>query len=289
MTNEELKNMLFIIDTLLDDAITDSTRQKVKDNLTEVCQLAIKALEQQPCEDTEVIKVSKGAVKARQGRFVIYDVDWLKKNFYATEEKIYGQPKQPSEDCISREHAKQFLYYEIEHLHDDSLYDCFARIIDDMYNELPSVTPTNEDIKEAYIKGYDYGVKDWFKSKTQPCEYAVSREAVDKFIDDKLATIEEWASSATNEGRWREEEKYLYGVEILEELKEYIEELPPVAPTSQELVEAYNLGYDIGAKECSKTKTEDAVNRESVEKMIKAEFPKRGLWELGGDVDSQMK
>lgn len=48
MTNEELKNMLFIIDTLLDDAITDSTRQKVKDNLTEVCQLAMKALEQQP-------------------------------------------------------------------------------------------------------------------------------------------------------------------------------------------------------------------------------------------------
>lgn len=46
MTNEELKNMLFIIDTLLDDAITDSTRQKVKDNLTEVCQLAMKTLEQ---------------------------------------------------------------------------------------------------------------------------------------------------------------------------------------------------------------------------------------------------
>ena len=30
MANEELKNMLFIIDTLLDDAITDSTRQKVR-------------------------------------------------------------------------------------------------------------------------------------------------------------------------------------------------------------------------------------------------------------------
>ena len=59
--------------------------------------------EAQPSEDTEVITVSKGAVKARQGRFVIYDVDWLKKNFYATEEKIYGQLKQPSEDCISRQ------------------------------------------------------------------------------------------------------------------------------------------------------------------------------------------
>ena len=54
---------------------------------------------------------------------------------------IKALEQQPSEDCISREHAKQFLYYEIEHLHDDGLYDCFARIIDDMYNELPSVTP----------------------------------------------------------------------------------------------------------------------------------------------------
>lgn len=47
MTNEALKNTLSIIDTLLDDAITDSTRQKVKDNLTEVCQLAMKALDQE--------------------------------------------------------------------------------------------------------------------------------------------------------------------------------------------------------------------------------------------------
>lgn len=55
----------------------------------------LKLLEQQPCEDMEVIQVSKGALKSRQGRFVIYDVEWLKKNFYTTEEKIYGQPKQP--------------------------------------------------------------------------------------------------------------------------------------------------------------------------------------------------
>lgn len=63
MTNEELKNMPSIIDTLLDDAITDSTRQKVKDNLTEVCKLAIKALEAQPSEDavsrSELMKLYK--------------------------------------------------------------------------------------------------------------------------------------------------------------------------------------------------------------------------------------
>ena len=74
-------------------------------DIPKVCRafdMAIKALEQQPSEDTEVIKVSKGTVKARQGRYVIYDVEWLKKNFYATEEKIYGQPKQPCDDAISR-------------------------------------------------------------------------------------------------------------------------------------------------------------------------------------------
>lgn len=67
--------------------------------------------------------------------------------------------QEPCDNCISREHAKQFLYYEIERLHDDGLYDCFSRIIDDMYNELPSVKPTYTDeeidkiqeIEQAYV------------------------------------------------------------------------------------------------------------------------------------------
>ena len=44
-------------------------------------------------EDEEVIRVSKGVLKARTGRFVVYDAEWLKEHFYETEEKIYGQPK----------------------------------------------------------------------------------------------------------------------------------------------------------------------------------------------------
>ena len=46
-----------------------------------------------------------------------------------------------SDDCISREKAKQFLYERLDRLNDDELYDIFSRIIDDMYNELPSITP----------------------------------------------------------------------------------------------------------------------------------------------------
>lgn len=89
----------------------------------------------EPSEDTEVIKVSKGAVKARQGRFVIYDVDWLRENFYTTEEKIYGQPKQPSEDCISREEAIN----EADNLSLETSYD--NEKVEQMLRDLPPVIP----------------------------------------------------------------------------------------------------------------------------------------------------
>lgn len=45
------------------------------------------------------------------------------------------------DDLISREQAKKFLYEHLDLLNDDELYDIFSRIIDDMYNELPTVTP----------------------------------------------------------------------------------------------------------------------------------------------------
>lgn len=45
----------------------------------------------------------------------------------------------PLDDCISREKAKRFLYERLDRLNDDELYDIFSRIIDDMYNELPSI------------------------------------------------------------------------------------------------------------------------------------------------------
>lgn len=63
-----------------------------------------------------------------------------------------------SENCISREASKAFLYERLDRLNDDELYDIFSRIIDDMYNELPSVTPQpirwipcSEGLPEDYI------------------------------------------------------------------------------------------------------------------------------------------
>lgn len=52
---------------------------------------------------------------------------------------IKSLEQQSSDDCVSRERARQFLYEEIDRLNNDELYDIFSRIIDDMYNELPSV------------------------------------------------------------------------------------------------------------------------------------------------------
>jgi len=54
---------------------------------------------------------------------------------------IKALEQQSCGDAINREKARQFLYERIDRLNDDELYDIFSRIIDDMYNELPSITP----------------------------------------------------------------------------------------------------------------------------------------------------
>ena len=112
--------------------------QVIKDTLAEA----------RPCEDTEVIKVSKGAVKARQGRFVIYDVDWLKENFYTTEEKIYGQPKQSCADAVSR----VAVLMEVDKYLCGVPFD--EKGIDEVIKELPSVTPQRP--KGKWIMNSDY-------------------------------------------------------------------------------------------------------------------------------------
>ena len=61
----------------------------------------------QESEDEKVIRLKKGTLKARTGRYVIYDVEWLKTHFNTTEAKIYGQPNERTEthacDCANIE------------------------------------------------------------------------------------------------------------------------------------------------------------------------------------------
>lgn len=117
-------------------------------------------------ENEEVIRVSKGVLKARTGRFVIYDAEWLKEHFYETEEKIYGQPKQPCEDCISREAIKQGLqehrnfyvnaYGGFSNLSQndksrvDEIDNCIAMVVNE-----PSVTPQRPKGKWKRIAGFE--------------------------------------------------------------------------------------------------------------------------------------
>ena len=151
MTNEEAIHIMNAIIYMLE-------RQYNKEIVEEAVSKAIKALEQ------------------------LQDIhDTCKKCIEFSEFK--QQPSEPrtnlaetSQDCISRTELIQKL----------NAWDSKAHGIPNyawkVIREMPSVTPTNEDIKEAYLKGYDYGVKDWFKSKTQPCEDAVSREEVQDLI-----------------------------------------------------------------------------------------------------------
>ena len=69
------------------------------EEIAEAFDMAIKDIKTIPSEDEKVIRISKGTLKVRTGRYVIYDVEWLKTHFNTTEAKLYGQP---NEDCISR-------------------------------------------------------------------------------------------------------------------------------------------------------------------------------------------
>lgn len=51
MTNEEIKNTPELVDFMLDKCVLADSRAKVRKRLEEVCDMAIKALEQEPCED----------------------------------------------------------------------------------------------------------------------------------------------------------------------------------------------------------------------------------------------
>lgn len=122
MTNEQAKE--FIVQSVKSDVDI----AKVAD--------AIQTLEQQSSDGVEVIRMGKNTVKARQGRFVVYDVEWLKEHSNTTEAELYGQS---SKDCISREQAIRATYgFERYTGIDETPYEYVESILRD----LPSVTPT---------------------------------------------------------------------------------------------------------------------------------------------------
>ena len=162
---------------------TEEERKSVKDYVESISKpTGFNFYEAQPSEDTEVIKVSKGAVKARQGRFVIYDVEWLKENFYTTEEKIYGQPKQPCEDAVSRQAVINTIFYKS----DNSCDVVLSTDLMDRIKQLPSVTPQRQKGKWIFREdmGHQYccsecgcpkpSVNDYYYKKIIGCPYCLA-------------------------------------------------------------------------------------------------------------------
>lgn len=97
---------------------------------------------------------------------------------------------------------------------------------------------TNEEATKLLTQYIDYDAEapDYYEMEEackvaikaleqQPCE-----DDVRKFISRQVSLLEERMSSATNEGRWVEEEKCQYAIENLELVDEYIKAHPPVTP-----------------------------------------------------------
>ena len=114
------------------------------------------------------------------------------------------------------------------------------RILIDIADQMPSdicadwidavcigIKAINAQLMRDATKEERKSVKDYIESiskptgmqfEAQPCEDCISN-----YIKQKIDYLENLASIETNEGRWREEEKYLYAISVLEEIVEYIE------------------------------------------------------------------
>ena len=139
-------------------------------------EMAISALEQQPCDD-EYIKVPKKALKYRTAGMVAYNTEWLKKHWQMEMDIVCGV--KPCKDAVSRGVLEQVMWERdiaIEQLHE---------------------------------LGYELG------QKIEPCEDAVSRRKAIHVIsacDGKSAQIEalEQLPSVTQKsGEWIELPKAL--------------------------------------------------------------------------------
>lgn len=73
MTKDKIKNTPELVDYLLDKSIIADSRKKLRERMDEICNLAIKALEQEPCEDA----VSRASVFEIMGNLlsIPYDFD----------------------------------------------------------------------------------------------------------------------------------------------------------------------------------------------------------------------
>ena len=102
-------------------------------------------------------------------------IDWIE----ALDMAIKALEQQPCEDCISRTEVIDIINFEDKWLFDAKSHNADTKIafsgLKSRVKDLPSVTPSDKALKEAYDKGFEYGVKEWFASKTKPYEEIIKR------------------------------------------------------------------------------------------------------------------
>lgn len=136
MTREEIEKLPDIIDMFLSESLIIDTKEKVHKKLTEVCNLAIQALEEQ--DNTNSIRINfVGEEEAEE--FKRYEKELL--------EKLKKQPltvipkEQPCDDCVSREALDRELY---ERFHEEGNIITMIPLgnVRNFIKEFPPVTPT---------------------------------------------------------------------------------------------------------------------------------------------------
>lgn len=111
-------------------------------------------------EEKETITVSKGCLKARTGRFVVYDVEFLKRHI-DIEAELYGRGKAENKDCVSRQAVLDIINFEYKWLLDAKVYDICTSIafsaIMSKISEMPPVTPKAESKDKPKGRWIDIG------------------------------------------------------------------------------------------------------------------------------------
>ena len=168
------------------------TEDDVKD--CKALEMAIQALSQEPCtvsvsekEPNEIteevtLRFFKNSLKVRWHDFVIYNVEWLKKNWQMEMDIVCGV--KPCDDAVSREAVKQAINCWIGS--GEYRYAMSERFLIDRINDLLSVT-----------------------QKPIECDDAISREAAITIagthtltVDETVKALERLPSVTHKSGKW---------------------------------------------------------------------------------------
>lgn len=128
--------------------ILDSNNEPI-----EALDMAIKALEQEPCEDCITLRLGKGTLKYSDKDYIVYKKEWLKK-WWQPELALLGielpsiQPTTKEnlvvEDCISREEVCDYIAEFVNHEYATDRERELVKHIIGGIQHLPSIQPKTE-------------------------------------------------------------------------------------------------------------------------------------------------